>query len=194
MKILLQKQRKAIEKLEEEKTELLTNLNCAKCPANETKDEKNTSRLKQLLQQHDKLDQEIKYEKSQLSELEFQIKKVEKEVYTIKRKYRVKESNLEETREQQRAQQQLENRLDVVSAAGGAEEQIKGDECGIIGLKAAEMLHFSQYHSDVLKSLQLPTRKIPIAIERLLAIAKVWLNLSTSWLIIARYLREKPAC
>ena len=90
-----------------------------KCPSHETKDDRNTGRLKELLQQHDKLDQEIKYEKSQLSELEFQIKKVEKEVYIIKKKYRVKESNLEEIKEQQRAQQQLENRLDVVSIYSG---------------------------------------------------------------------------
>lgn len=115
VKILLQKQRKTIEKLEKEKTELLTNLNCVKCPTHENKDEKSTNKLKELLQQHDKLDQEIKYEKSQLNELEYQIKKVEKEVYIIKKKYRVKESNLEEMKEQQRAQQQLENRLDVVS-------------------------------------------------------------------------------
>lgn len=114
MKILLKKQRKAIERLEKEKSELLTTLECWKGRGNELKEEKMTEELKRLLVHHDSLEQQIKYEKSQLNELEFQIKKVSKEVERIKKKFKVKETYYEELQEEQRTQQQLENRLDVV--------------------------------------------------------------------------------
>jgi len=70
---LLQKQRTTIEKLEKEKEELLTTLGCVKSNNNEMKDTKNTSKLKKLLEHQEQLDQTIRYEKSQLGELQFQV-------------------------------------------------------------------------------------------------------------------------
>ncbi|KAK6626377.1 hypothetical protein RUM43_006688 [Polyplax serrata] len=115
VKILLQKQRKTIEILEKERTELLYNLNYSKCHANELKTERNTKKMKRLLELHGKLEADIGREKSQVREFNLQIGKLEKELSRAKQKAGPKVSNKEELDSQERAQQQLENRLDVAT-------------------------------------------------------------------------------
>lgn len=73
MKVLLHKQRAAIERLEREKEELVTTLGCVKSVNNEAKDARHTAKLKRLLEIQDQLDQAIRYERSQLGELQFQV-------------------------------------------------------------------------------------------------------------------------
>ncbi|XP_021936294.1 coiled-coil domain-containing protein 63 isoform X3 [Zootermopsis nevadensis] len=111
--IVLRKQRRMIKTLEAERKELLTNLHVAKSPLNDVKDNKVTSELARLLNLTDRYDAAVKSEKLQLSELNLQIKKVEKEVLELKKLDISDNVLLQKSRNTERNVSSLENRLGV---------------------------------------------------------------------------------
>ncbi|KDR10495.1 coiled-coil domain-containing protein 63 isoform X2 [Zootermopsis nevadensis] len=113
--IVLRKQRRMIKTLEAERKELLTNLHVAKSPLNDVKDNKVTSELARLLNLTDRYDAAVKSEKLQLSELNLQIKKVEKEVLELKKLDISDNVLLQKSRNTERNVSSLENRLGVVT-------------------------------------------------------------------------------
>ncbi|XP_021936295.1 coiled-coil domain-containing protein 63 isoform X4 [Zootermopsis nevadensis] len=112
--IVLRKQRRMIKTLEAERKELLTNLHVAKSPLNDVKDNKVTSELARLLNLTDRYDAAVKSEKLQLSELNLQIKKVEKEVLELKKLDISDNVLLQKSRNTERNVSSLENRLGVL--------------------------------------------------------------------------------
>lgn len=82
---------------------------------NKVEVERNTAKLKELLHLHYKLSDDLIHEKRQIQEFNIQINKIEKELCQLKEKSEMKYSNSGWLENQSRAQQQLENRLDVVS-------------------------------------------------------------------------------
>ncbi|XP_047103466.1 coiled-coil domain-containing protein 63 [Schistocerca piceifrons] len=113
-RLLLQKQRNMIAALEKEKQELLQNLRLSKSTLNEMRDNKLKANIAQLIAEGDRYEAEMKTEKEQLSEMQLQINKIEKEVASL----RVKEATDNKNSHQNILPQQmsaLENRLDVVT-------------------------------------------------------------------------------
>ncbi|XP_033606689.1 coiled-coil domain-containing protein 63 isoform X3 [Cryptotermes secundus] len=114
--IVLQRQRRIIRALNAEKDELLKNLRAAKSPLNEVKNNKTSSELVHLLNLTDRYDSQIKSEKLKLSELNLQIRKVEKKVLELKKLDVTDSILLQKSLKTQRNIDNLENRLGVVTS------------------------------------------------------------------------------
>ncbi|XP_069670366.1 coiled-coil domain-containing protein 63 isoform X2 [Periplaneta americana] len=113
--IVLKRQRKIIKILEAEKQELLTNLTVAKSCQNETKDSRVAAELERLQDVIDKSTDDIKSEKLQLSELKWQIKKVERELVELKKHDISDRRVLQRELKTRRNISNLENRLGVTT-------------------------------------------------------------------------------
>ncbi|XP_071448156.1 outer dynein arm-docking complex subunit 1-like [Hetaerina americana] len=115
MKFVLGKQKKMIEVLEEEKRELSLNIKIANSPWNKHVDHQTTETLSQLFELHEKYESDIKNEKTQISEIEYEIRKVQKEVAALKRKDVSDHTYQARQMASQKTIKMLENRLDNVS-------------------------------------------------------------------------------
>ncbi|KAG8237694.1 hypothetical protein J437_LFUL016259 [Ladona fulva] len=115
MKFLLSKQKKMILALEEEKKELSLNIKVTNSSWNKHIDNQTTTTLRQLYELQKKYDADLRKEKSQLAEIEHQIKKVIKETAAIKKKDISDHTYQEKEVASQKAVKMLENRLDNVS-------------------------------------------------------------------------------
>ncbi|XP_046387056.1 coiled-coil domain-containing protein 63 [Ischnura elegans] len=115
MKFILYKQKKMIEVLEEEKKELSLNIKIANSPSNKHMDVQTSSTLNQLFELHEKYEQDIKNEKTQISEIEYQIRKVHKEIAVLKKSDISDHTYQSKQIASQKTIKMLENRLDNVS-------------------------------------------------------------------------------
>ncbi|XP_034237156.1 coiled-coil domain-containing protein 63 isoform X2 [Thrips palmi] len=110
-KFFLNKQRKVIESLLFERNELITNLNVAASKRIEAKEAKQNDHLAFLMEVQSRFQEAIKTEKTQLHELEHQIRKVEKEVVALRRDDVSDMKLIEQAAAREKSVNLLENRL-----------------------------------------------------------------------------------
>lgn len=110
-KFFLNKQRKVIESLLFERNELITNLNVAASKRIEVKEAKQNDHLAFLMEVQSRFQEAIKTEKTQLHELEHQIRKVEKEVVALRKDDVSDHKLIEQAAAREKSVNLLENRL-----------------------------------------------------------------------------------
>ncbi|XP_026277635.1 outer dynein arm-docking complex subunit 1 isoform X1 [Frankliniella occidentalis] len=110
-KFFLNKQRKVIESLLSERNELITNLNVAASKRIESKEAKQNDSLAFLMEVQSRFQEAIRTEKTQLHELEHQIRKVEKEVAALRKDDVTDHKLIEQAVAREKSVNLLENRL-----------------------------------------------------------------------------------
>ncbi|KAJ1524047.1 hypothetical protein ONE63_010587 [Megalurothrips usitatus] len=110
-KFFLNKQRKVIDTLLSERNELITNLNVAASKRIEGKEAKQNEQLAFLMEVQSRFQEAIKTEKTQLRELDHQIRKVEKEVAGLRRDDVTDHKLIEQAVAREKSVTLLENRL-----------------------------------------------------------------------------------
>lgn len=107
-------QRRTIKVLKKEQNNILADLKVATSKAKKKEDENLNGYLEKLLEEHDFIDQNLKTQKAHLNELDYQIKKMEKEVQDIKKKTITDLASQARIISGQKMLKAYENRLEVI--------------------------------------------------------------------------------
>ncbi|PSN46817.1 hypothetical protein C0J52_11196 [Blattella germanica] len=149
----LQRQRRMIHTLEKEKNELLTDLTVAKSPSHEAKDNKVSLELNQLLNLTDKYDADIKAEKMQIAELNWQIKKMDREVMALKKNDVGEHVMHLRDLKTLRNVRNLENRLGVITSKFNMVVASNSKLRGEISHLLKERAHFNKLYMQLIAHL-----------------------------------------
>lgn len=106
-------QRRSIKVLKREQNNILADLKVATSQAKKKEDERLNNNLEELLAEHDRIEQNLKTQKAHLNELDYHIRKMEKEVQDIKKKTITDLMSQNRIISGQKMLQNYENRLEV---------------------------------------------------------------------------------